>query len=437
LNKLLSGLFDNYQFNQGSERTFELNPITSSFSKLCLLKKYGFNRISFGIQSFNQKVLTLNNRGYQNEKLVKKAINDAKKAGFTNINIDLIIGLYGDNKSSIINSFKKAVSLDISSISLYPMQPRISYLDKYFNSSFDNFTGFLKKIAYSSKSEIFKIIEKNDFLVPRMNINEAIIRNGSWWFIKKDSENDSEELIDHYSAQGINSIFAIGYDSISIIRKAMFYNIDSNQIYQGIPQDRKSRMIYYIFENLANQKWISKKDFKNIFNSNLLKEFKVSLSRLKKLGVIKSTLEDKIYINLFKSNDIFLYSLFFLEEKLGKKVFHKFMEKKNKDSIKEDKKEQIDSVVENVLDGRLEKKWKNVIEIKSKIDNKKIKIGLTKKTEFIKMDLSLPDRSVSQFKTKLSDLKIGDSLSLVVDKQGKKYVAFEVRKIVVAFQSDD
>jgi len=113
------------------------------------------------------------------------------------------------------------------------------------------------------------------------------------------------------------------------------------------------------------------------------------------------------------------------------------MEKKNKISIKEDKKKQINPVIENVLDGSLEKKSKNAIEVRSKIGNKKIKVGLTKKTEFVRMDLSLPDRSVSQFKMKLSDLKIGDSLSLVVDKQGEKYIASAVRKIVVVSQPDD
>jgi len=47
--------------------------MNSSLKKLLLLKKNGFNRVSFGVQSFNQKVLNINNRGYQTNKSVKKS----------------------------------------------------------------------------------------------------------------------------------------------------------------------------------------------------------------------------------------------------------------------------------------------------------------------------------------------------------------------------
>ena len=90
LSKLLSKLFFCFSFEENKERTCELNPINSSFNKLLLLKKNGFNRVSFGVQSFDQKVLNINNRGYQTNKSVKKAIVDTRKAGFENINIDLI-----------------------------------------------------------------------------------------------------------------------------------------------------------------------------------------------------------------------------------------------------------------------------------------------------------------------------------------------------------
>ncbi len=417
LDKLLANLFNNFQFSQDGEKTFELNPISSSFAKLKLLKKYGFNRVSFGVQSFNQKTLALNNRGYQTEAMVKKAIDDAKKAGFANINIDLIIGLYGDDKDSLIKSFKRAVCLDLASVSLYPLQPKVDYLVDYFNLSFNQFNAFLKRMVNLAKGEILEIAQNNDFLASDITAGEALVRNRCWAFRKK----GLGPFNNYYTMQGDNSIFAVGYDSISIIRKIISYSVDSDGIYWATDQDYYSRMIYYVFEKLNNQRWISKNDFKRTFKTDIAKEFKFSLNSLKEIGAIRPASGDKIHLHLSESKNLFLYLFFFLEEKMGRGIFYRFInQKENK---------QKDFLGVKIIDGRLRKKDGNIIYLSPKADKKEIKVLFDRKTKFIKMNLSSTNKVISQTKIKSSGLKSGDNLSLVFKKNKGEDILDAVRKI--------
>jgi len=72
--------------------TIESNPGEVDLQYLTKLVKLGFNRISFGVQTFDDKALIMLHRSHDGEK-AKQAVYEAKEAGFTDINIDLIYGL--------------------------------------------------------------------------------------------------------------------------------------------------------------------------------------------------------------------------------------------------------------------------------------------------------------------------------------------------------
>ena len=79
------------------EYTFEANPESLSKEKLELMKEYGVNRISLGVQTTNDEVLRKIGRKHTFDD-VKTAISLARKVGFDNLNVDLIIGLPGVQK---------------------------------------------------------------------------------------------------------------------------------------------------------------------------------------------------------------------------------------------------------------------------------------------------------------------------------------------------
>ena len=75
-------------------------------------------RISFGVQTFDDKVLTMLHRSHNGEQ-AKQAIYDAKEAGFTDINIDLIYGLPRQTLEDIQYNLDIVKDLPINHISTY------------------------------------------------------------------------------------------------------------------------------------------------------------------------------------------------------------------------------------------------------------------------------------------------------------------------------
>jgi len=102
------------------EYTVEANPESLTDSKLKLMKKYGVNRISIGVESTNDKILRSINRNHTFED-VKTAINTAKEFGFTNINVDLILGLPNVTMNLLKEDIENVLALNINHISCYSL----------------------------------------------------------------------------------------------------------------------------------------------------------------------------------------------------------------------------------------------------------------------------------------------------------------------------
>ena len=104
--------------------TIESNPGEVDLQYLTKLVKLGFNRISFGVQTFDDKALTMLHRSHDGEK-AKQAIYDAKEAGFTDINIDLIYGLPRLSLEDIKRNLEIVKDLPINHISTYGLQVEV------------------------------------------------------------------------------------------------------------------------------------------------------------------------------------------------------------------------------------------------------------------------------------------------------------------------
>ena len=104
--------------------TIESNPGEVDLQYLTKLVKLGFNRISFGVQTFNDKALTMLHRSHNGEK-AKQAVYDAKEAGFTDINIDLIYGLPRQTLEDIQHNLHILKDLPINHISTYGLQVEV------------------------------------------------------------------------------------------------------------------------------------------------------------------------------------------------------------------------------------------------------------------------------------------------------------------------
>lgn len=102
------------------EYTVEANVESLTESKLLLLKKYGVNRLSLGVESTDNNVLKSLNRIHTFED-VKNVIKKAKEIGFHNINVDLILGLPNVGIEALDKDLKNLLSLNVEHISTYSL----------------------------------------------------------------------------------------------------------------------------------------------------------------------------------------------------------------------------------------------------------------------------------------------------------------------------
>ena len=102
------------------EITSEANPNSATYEWLEGMNKLGVNRVSFGVQSFNNAKLKLLNRAHTPE-IAKEAILNAKKIGYENLSLDLIYATLGDTKELLLHDIQTAFSLPINHISAYAL----------------------------------------------------------------------------------------------------------------------------------------------------------------------------------------------------------------------------------------------------------------------------------------------------------------------------
>lgn len=112
--------FEDMGFSENIEITLEANPGTFEQEKFSGYKSVGVNRLSIGIQSFNNKQLESLGRIHSSEQAIK-AIKTARKAGFENINLDLMHGLPGQDISDAMTDLQQAIDLNPNHISWYQL----------------------------------------------------------------------------------------------------------------------------------------------------------------------------------------------------------------------------------------------------------------------------------------------------------------------------
>ena len=115
---ILDKLHSTFNISSDAEITFEANPEDLEYGYLPDLKELGINRLSIGIQSFNDDDLLFMNRKHSSEQAIK-SVERAIKAGFTNISIDLIYGFPNLDLERWKSNLEIALSLPVTHISAY------------------------------------------------------------------------------------------------------------------------------------------------------------------------------------------------------------------------------------------------------------------------------------------------------------------------------
>ena len=118
--ELFKGLRQKLSIPNNIEITLEANPGTFDANKFAQFRELGINRLSIGVQSFNNKNLEFLGRIHSSEEAIQ-AIGEAQKVGFENINIDLMYGLKGQTTELCMEDLNCAIELQPNHISFYQL----------------------------------------------------------------------------------------------------------------------------------------------------------------------------------------------------------------------------------------------------------------------------------------------------------------------------
>ena len=276
-------LSDNYEF------TIECNIEDVNKEKLELFKNNKVNRISIGVQSFNNKILKYLNRKYDSEIILKK-INLAKKY-FDNINIDLIYAVNNETIDDLKKDLELFLKLDIPHISCYSL-----------------------------------IIEKNTILYNKNEeyISEDLDRLMYDTIEKTLSSNYCHYEISNYAKKGFESkhnlcywnnkeSYGFGLSAASYIENKRINNTRNLKKYIEFNRDKKEEILtkedkirYELILGFRKIKGINKKEFYNKYNIDIHDLY--NINELLKKGYLN---EDDEYIFILKeyiyvSNDILI-----------------------------------------------------------------------------------------------------------------------------------
>ena len=120
LEQLLNATKEKIKLAPGYEFTVEANPGDLTKDKMRIMKEAGVNRLSLGVQSFNEELLKKIGRAH-NVRDVYETIDMAREAGFENISIDLIYSLPGQTLADLEDTLDRALQLDLPHFSAYSL----------------------------------------------------------------------------------------------------------------------------------------------------------------------------------------------------------------------------------------------------------------------------------------------------------------------------
>ncbi len=121
IDELLNHLYKWFEIEKNCESTIEVNPGTIDIPKAKDYRSAGLNRMSIGVQTFNDHLLKKIGR-IHNSQEAEKTLSDIHQAGFLNVSVDLMFNLPGQSIDDVTSDINKIVDHDINHLSYYSLK---------------------------------------------------------------------------------------------------------------------------------------------------------------------------------------------------------------------------------------------------------------------------------------------------------------------------
>lgn len=276
INEILEVVKQNYTLENDLEITIEVNPGTVNQEKLEQYKKSGINRLSIGLQSTHDRLLKKLGRIHNYEEFLN-TFELARKVGFENINVDLMLGLPEQSIEDLKESVEEVIKLNPEHISVY-------------------------SLIVEEGTPFYKKLEENELELPEEEIERKM-----YWTVKQELEKAGyiHYEISNFAKAGFESkhnlscwnqeeYIGFGTSAHSYTNNVRYSNIDSMEEYIDNfkkeneadnfvfheKQNKDSKMKEFMMLGLRKIEGVSIKEFKNRFTLNPIFVYRKELEKL-------------------------------------------------------------------------------------------------------------------------------------------------------------
>ena len=289
LEKLMN-IISKLKFVKNAEKTIECNPGTVNKEKLLILKKGGINRLSFGLQTSDDKLLKKIGR-IHDYKTFKENYYLARELGFNNINVDVMFGLPTQTLNGYLDGLHEIIDLNPDHLSVYSLiiEENTAFYRMYDEGKLELPDENIERLMY----------EKGKVLLENQGYKQYEISNFS---------KDSKQCFHNKEYWKCNEYLGVGVSSSSYINKIRYKNIDGVKSYiESINSNKEVTIVEkvntindeieeFMFMGLRMIDGIDEKEFEKRFNKSVDQVYKsVILDNINKGLLIRK--DNRIYLS--------------------------------------------------------------------------------------------------------------------------------------------
>ena len=289
IKEILQAIYKKWEIKPEVEITIEINPGTINKSKLEAYRMMGINRLSIGLQSTNDYLLKKIGRIHNYQDFIDTYIL-ARKTGFKNINVDLMLALPEQTLENLMQSVRKIINLNPEHISIY-------------------------SLILEENTELFSKVQKGEEALVKDELEREM-----YWKSKEAFEEAGyiHYEISNYSKKGYESkhnkncwsqkeYLGFGIAAHSYLEEKRFCNIDNlnkyienikkgnleeNRIIEEKNRTKENIAKEYMMLGLRKIEGVSISEFQRKFELNPLFYFRFEISKLQKLDLIEVDLDN-------------------------------------------------------------------------------------------------------------------------------------------------
>ncbi len=260
-------------FAENVEIGVEVHPRDATVERLQQLKRYGVNRISLGIETFQDTLLRRLGRGYTAQQ-AEQAILNAKEVGFACLDVNLIYGIPGQELQDPIDDVNRCIAIGVDHLSAYPLITfEHTYLGKLVREG--KFQGYGERArAHTQKA------------IARVCLARGFKRTSVWSFTKTNASAYTTVTRESYLGFGAGAGSKVdGEFWFNTFSVAAYNKLDTLRPAIRLETTERFRRLHWLYWQIYSTS-IDKHKYEELFHRDVTKDFRLPLVIMKLLGWI-------------------------------------------------------------------------------------------------------------------------------------------------------